>query len=431
MIAATIDAQSGELRFARLSGQTSEAVAFCRALPGPARVAYEAGPTGFGLARELTAMGVGCVVAAPGKIPRAPQDRVKTDRRDAERLARLLMAGELHPVRVPASDEEALRDLVRAREDLRGDLMRMRHRVGKLLLRHDVRWAGNNWTQGHRQWLAAVALPEPVAQIVLEDSLGAIDALLVRRDSLERQMTALIPGSPWAEEVARLRCLRGIDTLTGLGLCAEIGDFDRFRRPGQLMSYLGMVPSENSTGDKRRLGSITKSGSQHARRLLVEAAWHYRKPPRRRARARAPPRRPVAGGDRDQLAGATAALPDLAAPRRPARQAPHDRRCRGRPRAGRLLLGGHHRRLNPANSTTLVEEAAGRPHFAPAHPRFSYEQPHGATLGSRPRALRRNPVLRPPGSANISLTARRATRAARRPLDQQKTRRSGPFVLHA
>jgi transposase len=280
VVAATIDALSGELRFARLSGSTREVAGFCRALPGPTRVSYEAGPTGFGLARELEAMGVGCVVAAPGKIPRAPQDRVKTDRRDAERLARLLMAGELHPVRVPATDEEALRDLVRAREDLRCDLMRMRHRVGKLLLRHDVRWAGNNWTQAHRDWLAGVRLPEPVAQIVLQDSVGAIDALLVRRDGLEREMTALVADSPWAEEVARLRCLRGLDTLSALGLCAEIGDFDRFGRPGQLMSYLGMVPSENTTGDKRRLGSITKSGSQHARRLLVEAAWHYRKPPR-------------------------------------------------------------------------------------------------------------------------------------------------------
>jgi transposase len=183
-------------------------------------VAYEAGPTGFGLARELTAMGVGCVVAAPGKIPRAPQDRVKTDRRDAEKLARLLMAGELHPVRVPATDEEALRDLVRAREDLRGDLMRARHRVGKLLLRHDVRYAGNNWTVAHRNWLASIALGEPLAQAVLEDGLGSIDALLVRRESLERQMTALVPGSPWAQEVARLRCLRGIDTPCRRSGCA-------------------------------------------------------------------------------------------------------------------------------------------------------------------------------------------------------------------
>ncbi|MBA3305399.1 MAG: IS110 family transposase [Thermoleophilaceae bacterium] len=228
VVAATVDAQSGELRFARLSGSTSEVAAFCRALAGPTRVAYEAGPTGFGLARELTAMGVGCVVAAPGKIPRAPQDRVKTDRRDAEKLARLLMAGELHPVRVPATDEEALRDLVRAREDLRGDLMRARHRVGKLLLRHDVRYAGNNWTKAHRDWLASIALGEPVAQAVLQDGLGSIDALLVRRESLERQMTALVPGSPWAREVARLRCLRGIDTLLALGLCADIGYFDRF-----------------------------------------------------------------------------------------------------------------------------------------------------------------------------------------------------------
>jgi transposase len=243
-------------------------------------VAYEAGPTGFGLARELAAAGVECVVAAPGKIARAPQDRVKTDRRDAERLVRLLMAGELHAVRVPGMQEEALRDLVRAREDVRGDLMRARHRVGKLLLRHDVRFAGNNWTQAHRDWLAGVRLTQPVAQAVLEDGLGAIDAIVVRRDGLERQMTALVPDSPWAAQIARLRCLRGIDTLSALGLCAEIGDFERFRRAGQLMSYLGLVPSENTTGDKRRQGSITKSGSQHARRLLVEAAWHYRRPPR-------------------------------------------------------------------------------------------------------------------------------------------------------
>jgi len=266
VVAAALDGRSGELRFQRLSGATREVVGFCRSLPGPVKVAYEAGPTGFGLARELAAVGVECVVAAPGKIARAPQDRVKTDRRDAERLVRLLMAGELHAVRVPGTEEEALRDLVRAREDLRGDLMRARHRVGKLLLRHDVRFDGNNWTQAHRAWLAGVRLAEPAAQSVLEDGLGAIDALLVRRESLERQMTALVASSPWAGEVARLRCLRGIDTLTALGLCAEIGDFSRFGRPAQLMSYLGLVPSENTTGDKRRLGSITKSGSQHARR---------------------------------------------------------------------------------------------------------------------------------------------------------------------
>ncbi len=281
VVAAIADSQSGELAVQRMGGQTEQVAEFCAALPAPVRVAYEAGPTGFGLARALAARGIECTVAAPGKIERPAQDRVKTDRRDAERLARLLMIGGLHPVRVPTPAEEAMRDLVRAREDVRGDLMRARHRVGKLLLRHDLRFEGNNWTQRHLDWLGRVELPEPVAQSVLLDGIGAIDALLVRRESLESQMAALVEGSPWEQQVAHLRCLRGIDTLSALGLCAEVGDFERFERPAQLMSYLGLVPSENSSGEKRRQGAITKSGSRHARRLLVEAAWHYRRAPRK------------------------------------------------------------------------------------------------------------------------------------------------------
>jgi transposase len=281
VVAAVVEQATGELAFRKLPGRTSDVTDFCASLQRPARVAYEAGPTGFGLARELELAGIECIVAAPGKIERPAQDRVKTDRRDAERLVRLLMVGGLHPVRVPTPREEALRDLVRAREDLRGDLMRARHRVGKLLLRHDLRFDGNNWTQRHRQWLKGVELGDPVAQMVLLDGVGAIDALVVRRDGLEAQMAALVPDSPWADAVGRLKCLHGIDTLSALGLCAEVGDFHRFRRPAELMSYLGLVPSESSTGDKRRLGSITKSGSRHARRLLVEAAWHYRRPARR------------------------------------------------------------------------------------------------------------------------------------------------------
>jgi transposase len=196
---------------------------------------------------------------------------------------RLLMVGGLHAVRVPSTGEEALRDIVRAREDVRGDLMRARHRMGKLLLRHDVRYdgAGDNWTVRHRDWLGRVELGEPGAQVTLLDYLGAIDALVVRREALEATIAQLVPDSPWATAVARLRCLRGIDTLSAVGLCAEIGDFERFARAGQLASYLGVVPSEDSSGQRRRLGSITKTGSRHARRLLVEAAWHYRRPPRR------------------------------------------------------------------------------------------------------------------------------------------------------
>ena len=281
VVAVTVDQESGELRWRRLAGRTRDVVEFCSALPGPTRVACEAGPTGFTLARALGQAGVGCVVAAPGKIERPAQDRVKTDRRDAERLVRLLMVGGLHPVRIPSAEEEALRDLVRAREDVRGDLMRARHRLGKLLLRHDIVFGGpgKNWTVAHRQWLGRLQLPDRGAYVTLLDYIGAIDALIVRRESLEAAIGELVPGSPWAETVARLRCLRGIDTLSAVGLCAEIGDFERFAHPGQLMSYLGVVPSENSSGEKRRQGAITKSGSRHARRLLVEAAWHYRRPP--------------------------------------------------------------------------------------------------------------------------------------------------------
>jgi transposase len=282
VLAVTVDGVSGETRMRRLSGETSEVVKFCAELPGPTRVAYEAGPTGYGLARALLECGIGCVVAAPGKIERPAQDRVKTDKRDAERVLRLLMIDGLHPVRIPSTEEEALRDLVRAREDLRCDLMRARQRLSKLLLRHDIRYedSGSAWTARHRDWLTKLDL-RAGAQITLLDYLGAIDALVIRRNTLEATIAELVPGSPWAQTVARLRCLRGIDTLSAVGLCAEVGDFARFDRAARLMSYLGLVPSEDSSGEKRRQGAITKTGSRHARRLLVEAAWHYRKAPAR------------------------------------------------------------------------------------------------------------------------------------------------------
>ena len=280
IVAAVLDAETGQLQTFGMSGDTDGAAGFCAGLPRPVRVAYEAGPTGYGLAREIAKRGVECVVAAPSKIPRASGDRVKTDRRDAEHLVRLLLAGKLHAVRVPGDEEEALRDLVRARDAVRMDLMRARHRLSKLLLRHGIRFDDRQaWTERHRQWLATITLDWPAAHTTMLDARGAIDALCHRRDGLEREIVALLPACPWAVQVGRLRCLRGVDTLTAVGLCSEIGDFERFARAGQLSSYVGLVPSESTTGQQRRLGSITKTGSGHARRLLVEASWHYRPRP--------------------------------------------------------------------------------------------------------------------------------------------------------
>lgn len=282
VLAVMFDGASGELRSVRLPGETERVVEFLGGLPGPTRVAYEAGPTGYGLARALDAAGVGCVVAAPGKIERPARDKVKTDQRDAERVLRLLMIDGLHPVRVPTVAEEALRDVVRAREDLRGDLARARQRLSKLLLRYGIVYedTSSTWTARHRAWLRAQDIGGG-AQVTLLDYLGAIDTLELRRDQLERTIAELIPGSPYAQTIGRLRCLRGIDTLSAAGLAVEIGDFTRFQRAGQLMSYLGVVPSENSSGETRRQGRITKTGSKHARRLLIEAAWQYRRTPAR------------------------------------------------------------------------------------------------------------------------------------------------------
>lgn len=280
VVAAILDAETGELRFQRLGGDSGAVIELCCALPGPVKASYEAGPTGYGLARGLEQAGIDCLVAAPGKIPRGATERVKTDRRDAEHLVRLLWAGKLSPVRVPGPPEEAMRDLVRAREDLRMDLMRARHRLSKFLLRREIRFEGGSWTQRHLQWLAKLSFEDPAAEASFADYLGGVEALLHRRSELDRQIQGLVASSPWVREVGRLRCLRGVDTLTAVGLCAEIGDFARFGRAAQLMSYLGLVPSESSSGETRRQGAITKSGSRHGRRLLVEAAWHYRNPPR-------------------------------------------------------------------------------------------------------------------------------------------------------
>lgn len=277
VLASVLDAASGELRTMRVSPRSEETVAWLRELPQPVRAAYEAGPTGYGLARACSKAGIACTVAAPSKIPRAPGDRVKTDRRDAERLARLLRLGELVAVRVPDPVEEAARDLVRAREDARGDLMRARHRLSKLLLRHGLAYEGAAWTLAHDAWLRGQRFQSPALSLTFDECYGAVCQTKGRRDALDRAIAELASEAPFADVVGRLVCLRGVSTLTALALTVELGDWQRFRAMS-LGPFLGLTPSEDSTGGRRRLGAITKTGNTHARRLLVEAAWHQRRP---------------------------------------------------------------------------------------------------------------------------------------------------------
>jgi len=240
---------------------------------------YEAGPTGYGLARRARAEGLEIEVCAPTREERSAANRIKTDKRDAVRLARRLAAGELTLVTVPSVEHEQLRDVVRCREDIRTDLMRARHRLGKFLLRREIYYEGPGepWSRRHRAWLAALRFADHASQLTMADDLHAHD--LARRERIEAELEQLAGASSWAATIARLRCLRGIDTLSALGLCAEIGQFERFEHPDSLSAYLGIVPSENTTGQQRRQGAITKAGSRHARRLLIEAAYHYQRHP--------------------------------------------------------------------------------------------------------------------------------------------------------
>src|ERR1700712_1490928 len=271
--AAAVQLGCGEGFKARFSGSTAAAIERLQSRPGPVRALYEAGPTGFGLARQARAVGLEVMVCSPGAIARQPGDRVKTDARDALKLARLLAAGQLRAVVVPAPGVEALRDLVRAREDLRGDLMAARHRISKLLLRRGFVFdgPGETWSQRHFAWLGGVRFEQPLVEVVFGEYLAHHEVLLARRDRLDRLIVEQSVQGPWAPTVARLRCLRGVDTLRGGGLGAEIGDITASGHPKQLASYLGLVPSEHSSGQRRRQGSITKAGSSHARRLLIEA----------------------------------------------------------------------------------------------------------------------------------------------------------------
>ena len=248
-----------------------------RRWPG-ARCCYEAGPTGFGLYRHLIERGIDCRVVAPGLVPQRPGERVKTDPRDARKLARLLAGGLLDPIHVPSRELESARDLVRAREDARLDRMRDRQRLSKFCLRHGRLLPTTAWTVTRRKWLSEQRFDFAAEQITFDTYLHAVDLVDARIEQLERAIRETAEQEPWRDLVARLRCLRGIDTLTAL--VAEIGDFTRFRCAEEFMAFVGLVPSEHSSGERRRQGSITKVGNSHVRRLLVESAWHARRRPK-------------------------------------------------------------------------------------------------------------------------------------------------------
>jgi transposase len=280
--AAVLDPVSGELGVSKLRMPPLEVVSFLDRLAGPVRAVYEAGPTGFGLARAASERGIEVRVAAPGSIPKGSGDRVKTDRRDAVRLVRLLAAGELSYAFVPSVADECFRDLVRSIEDVRADLMRARHRLSKFLLRRGERYPGPGgaWTARHMAWLHSREFEDACSKASFLDYLAAVELIAGRRSTLICALEQAIPESGHAQVIARLRCFRGIDTLSAAGLAAEVGDFARFPRPTRLAGFLGIVPSERTSDQKRRQGSITKAGPGHARRLLVEAAHHYRPQPR-------------------------------------------------------------------------------------------------------------------------------------------------------
>jgi transposase len=247
---------------------------------GPARACYEAGPLGYAPQRQLEAWGLPCEVIAPALIPRRPGARIKTDSRDAKKLVGLYRAGELTAIRIPTPEEEAARELVRCREACGEDALRAQHRLRKFLLRHGLRCpTGAPGGQAWWRWVQALRCPDPAAQRTLDEYLLAATTLRARWQALDPEVAALATRAPWAAPVARLRCFRGIDTLTALTVLVEVCDFRRFGAPRPCMSFVGLVPREGSSGGKERRGSITKTGNAHLRRVLLEAAWHYQHRP--------------------------------------------------------------------------------------------------------------------------------------------------------
>lgn len=284
IVAATLPPTGGQPELQRIETTEKAIRRLIERLGGPdgLAVCYEAGPGGFALWRLLTSMGVACDVVAPSLIPVRTGDRVKTDRRDAKKLVTLYRGGLLRFVAPPTPETEGLRDLLRCRDDLRCARTAARHRVSKQLLRHGriYREGKHQWTGRHREWLTRQRLEDPLAHAALEQMLVHLDSIERQLHTLDARLEQIARCEPWADQVEVLTRFRGIATLSALGLIAEIGDFARFSHPRELAAWLGITPSEYSSGDQQHRGHITKTGNRHARRLLIEAAWHYRHPPR-------------------------------------------------------------------------------------------------------------------------------------------------------
>jgi len=282
---AVADPGRGEVRALGTVPNTSDAVVKLIKRLGPASrlsFCYEAGPCGYGLHRRLTRLGAACMVAAPSLIPRKPGERIKTDRRDALNLARLLRRGDLTPVWVPDEAHEALRDLSRARSDARIDLLRHRNQMSKFLLRQSIfpMTRLRPWGKMHRAWLQTLRLPHASHQVVLGDYLETVDHAENRLANLEAELALLAAQSPLAPLIAVLQAFRGIALTTAIILVTELGDLRRFPSPRALMGYTGLVSTEDSSGDRHHRGRITKTGNAYVRHVLVEAAWQYTRPPK-------------------------------------------------------------------------------------------------------------------------------------------------------
>lgn len=281
-IAMAVMSQSGaDLVSARIVRNSNDAIrkyfGELRASGAEVMACYEAGFCGFQLARQLAQMGIECAVAAPGMLPKMPSDRVKTDRRDARILARALRNGDVHNVYVPTKQDEAVRDYLRMYEDIKGDLKRAKQRTLHFLLRRGLRYtAGGNWTGGYRRWVLSIEMDQPTEQETLDEYYARVTELEEHCQRMAARIEELACDERYAEPVRELKAFKGIATLIALSFIVEIGDFRRFATAEQFMAFLGLVPSEHSSGSKRRQGAITKAGNSHLRKLLVEAGWHYR-----------------------------------------------------------------------------------------------------------------------------------------------------------